>query len=65
MLFFDTFLIDQAALGHPSNPRFMLQHYELRELLSDMELIRYREGLTVYPETRQAWRATALARKRG
>ncbi len=65
MLFFDTFLIDQAAFGHPSNPRFMLQHYELRELLSDMELIRYREGLTVYSETRQAWRATALARKRG
>jgi tellurite methyltransferase len=65
MLFFDTFLIDQAALGHPSNPHFMLQHYELRELLSDMELIRYREGLTIYSDTRQVWRATALARKRG
>jgi SAM-dependent methyltransferase len=63
-LFFDTFLIDQVALGHPSNPAFTLQHYELRELLSDMDLLRYREGLTVYSDTRQAWRATALAQKR-
>lgn len=63
MLFFDTFLIHQLASGHPNNPRFMLQHYELREMLSDMELIRYREGLTVYSEEKRAWRATALARR--
>jgi tellurite methyltransferase len=63
MLLFDTFLIDQAATGHPRDPRFMLRHYELRDGLSDMELIRYREGLTVYPSGKQAWRATALARR--
>lgn len=63
MLFFDTFLLDQAAIGHPRDPRFLLRHYELREMLSDMELIRYREGLTVYSAAKRAWRATALARR--
>ena len=63
MLLFETFLIDQAATGHPRNPSYMLGHYELRALLSDMELIRYREGLTVYPSAQPAWRATALARR--
>ncbi|HXR25142.1 MAG TPA: methyltransferase domain-containing protein [Candidatus Binataceae bacterium] len=62
-LLFDTFLIDQAASGHPRDPRFLLRHYELREMLSDMELIRYREGLTVYSPEKSAWRATALARR--
>ena len=37
-LFFDTFLVDQAVTGHPRDPRFLLRHYELREMLSDMEL---------------------------
>jgi SAM-dependent methyltransferase len=64
LLFFDTFLIDQAVLGHPRDPRFLLRHYELREMLSDMELIHYREGLTLYAQDKRAWRATALARRR-
>lgn len=63
VLLFDTFLIDQPACGHPSNPRFLLGHYELRDLLADMELIRYREGIVDYCGTKQAWRATALARR--
>jgi SAM-dependent methyltransferase len=63
MLLFDTFLIDQAASGHPRDPRFLLGHYELRDLLSDMELIRYREGIVDYGGGKQAWRATALARR--
>ena len=64
-LLFDTFLIDQAATGHPRNPDFMLQHYELREMLNAMELMRYREGIVVYPEGKTAWRAAALAIRRG
>ncbi len=64
MLLFDTFLIDQAAFGHPSNPLFMLDHYELRDLLSDMDLLRYREGLAVDSDDKREWRAMALARKR-
>jgi SAM-dependent methyltransferase len=65
LLFFDTFSIDQRELGHPRDPRFLLQRYELREMLADMELLRYREGLTVYSEDKRAWRATALARRLG
>jgi tellurite methyltransferase len=60
----DTFLIDQAALGHPRNPDFLLRHYELREMLDGMELMRYREGLTIYPDGGRAWRASALAIRR-
>jgi tellurite methyltransferase len=63
MLFFDTFLINQAASGHPRDPRFLLKHYELYDLLSDMELIRYSEGIVVYPDGGRAWRAAALARR--
>ncbi len=64
MLLFDTFLIDQLAFGHPSNPLFMLDHYELRDLLSDMDLLRYREGLVVHSDSKREWRAMALACKR-
>jgi SAM-dependent methyltransferase len=64
VLLFDTFLIDQAASGHPRDPRFLLKHYELRELLGDMELLRYREGIVTYPGDKHAWRAVALARRK-
>ncbi|MBF6570465.1 MAG: methyltransferase domain-containing protein [Candidatus Binataceae bacterium] len=63
MLLFDTFLVDQAALGHPRNPAYLLQHYELRSLLDGMDLLHYREGLTCNPDGTRAWRAGALARK--
>jgi SAM-dependent methyltransferase len=63
LLLFDTFLVDQAASGHPRDPRFLLGHSELADLLSDMELIRYREGIVDYGGTKRAWRATALARR--
>jgi len=63
VLLFDTFLIDQSARGHPRDPRFLLGHYELRDLLADMELIRYREGIVDYGGGKQAWRAAALARR--
>jgi tellurite methyltransferase len=63
-LLLDTFLIDQAATGHPRNPDFMLQHYELREMLSEMDLLRYREGIVAYPDGQSAWRAAALAIRR-
>ncbi|MGH7905816.1 MAG: class I SAM-dependent methyltransferase [Candidatus Binataceae bacterium] len=62
-LLFDTFLADQAALGHPRNPDFLLQHYELRSMLEGLELLRYREGLTIYSNGTRAWRASALARR--
>ena len=66
MLLFDTFLIDEtneAVHGHLRDSRFVLDHYELRGMLSDLEMLRYREGLVVYPNGKSAWRATALARR--
>jgi tellurite methyltransferase len=64
ILLADTFLIDQAALGHPSNPRFMLEHNELRALLDGLQIEYYREGLAVCPDQTKAWRASALARRK-
>jgi len=63
MMLFETFLVDQADIGHPRNPAYLLEHYELRSMLDGFELIRYREGLTVYSNGARAWRAGALARK--
>jgi tellurite methyltransferase len=61
----ETFLVDQAEIGHPKNPDFLLQHYELRELMGGLELLRYREGLVAYPDGSKAWRASAVARRNG
>lgn len=66
MLLLDTYLIDEADAaghGHLRDGRFTLEHYELREMVSDLELVRYREGLVIYPNGKRAWRATALARR--
>jgi len=63
ILLVETFLIDQAESGHPKDPRFLLKHYELRELIGGLELLRYREGLVVYPDGSRAWRAGAVARR--
>ena len=65
-ILFDTFLndeADQASHGHLRNTRFALDHYELRALLGGLELIRYREGLVVYPNGKRMWRATALGQR--
>lgn len=66
MLLFDTFLIDEAdeaGHGHLRNHHFTLEHHELRALVANLELVRYREGLVVYPNGKRAWRASALARR--
>ena len=64
MLMVDTFLIDQLAVGHPSNPKFMFEHHELEKLLSDYEIRHLGEGLRNYPDGSIAWRASALAIKK-
>jgi len=63
ILLAETFLIDQAEIGHPRDPRFLLKHYELRDLVAGLELLRYREGLVCYPDGSRAWRAGAVARR--
>ena len=64
ILIADTFLVDQAALGHPSDPRFLLAHGELRALAGGLEIEEYREGLMTYPNGERAYRASIVARQR-
>ena len=64
VLIADTFLIGQAAIGHPRDPRFLLAHGELRALAGVLDLEEYREGLVTYPNGDHAWRASMLARRR-
>ena len=64
VLIADTFLVEQAAIGHPHDPRFLLAHGELRTLARGLEVEEYREGLVTYPNGEHAYRASMLARRR-
>jgi len=64
VLIAETFLIDQASIGHPSNPRFLLGHGELRELVAGLEIKDYREGLVNYPDGARAFRASVVAKRK-
>jgi tellurite methyltransferase len=64
ILIADTFLVDQAAIGHPRDPRFLLGHGELRALAGGLEVEEYREGLVTYPNGERAYRASIAARRR-
>lgn len=46
-IIFDTYLIDQRAIGHPRNPDYLLGHNELLELFRDFRVLYYREGKCV------------------
>ncbi len=65
ILIADTFLIDQAASGHPRNPDFMLNHGELKSLVGGLQIEEYREGRVTYPNGTQAYRASIAARRPG
>lgn len=41
---FDTYLIDQQAIGHPKNPAYLLAHNELLEHFREFRVLCYREG---------------------
>lgn len=43
-LIFETFLIDQQQIGHPSNPDYLLYHNELLDRFRDLRVLFYREG---------------------
>ena len=64
VLITDTFLVDQAAIGHPRDPRFLLAHGELRALAESLDIEEYREGPVTYPNGERAFRASILARRR-
>ncbi len=63
ILIADTFLVDQATIGHPRDPRFLLGHGELRALAGNLEIEEYREGLVTYPNGERAFRASIAARR--
>jgi SAM-dependent methyltransferase len=62
IILFETFLIDQLALGHPMNPAYLLQHGELRAAFSGYEILVYEEGF--FPSRRHpAHLARMVARR--
>ena len=62
VLLYDTFLIDQRAVGHPRNPAFLLERGELLERLSGERVLHYREG-AVRSEAETSFRAGIVAVK--
>ncbi|MGH7871904.1 MAG: class I SAM-dependent methyltransferase [Candidatus Binatia bacterium] len=59
---FETFLIDQQTLGHPSNPDYLLRHNELLNFCRDLRVLFYREG-KFRDGSDQSFRAGILAQK--
>jgi SAM-dependent methyltransferase len=44
VIVYETFTVDQAALGRPRNPAFLLEHGELPRLLAPLRVLRQRAG---------------------
>jgi SAM-dependent methyltransferase len=44
VLVYETFTTAQAVRGKPTNPDFLLRHGELRDLVSPLEILEWREG---------------------
>jgi SAM-dependent methyltransferase len=63
LILFETFLIDQQALGHPRNPAYLLQRGELRAAFAGFEILVGDEGLFGTPPD-AAYLARLLARRR-
>jgi len=63
IILFDTFLIDQQTIGHPSNPAFLLQRGELRAAFSRCEILVYHEGLCA-TTPQPAYLARMIVRRR-
>lgn len=61
-LIFETYLIDQAAVGHPKNPDYLLRHNELLECFDGYRVLFYREGKFADGGT-EAFRAAIFAQR--
>jgi hypothetical protein len=59
---FETFLIDQQTMGHPSNPDYLLRHNELLNFCRDLRVLLYREG-KLREGSAPSFRAGILAQK--
>lgn len=51
VIIYETYIIDQAQFGKPSNPDYLLRHNELLELFKDFRCLRYHEGLMAERKT--------------
>ena len=61
-IIFETYLIEQQAIGHPKNPAYLLAHNELLERFAGYRVLCYREGK--YTESgRPAFRSGLFAQK--
>ncbi|MBI4295603.1 MAG: methyltransferase domain-containing protein [Chloroflexi bacterium] len=47
---YETFIVDQAQFGKPTNPNYLLQHNELLDMFRDFRVLRYREGIMPGPK---------------
>jgi len=45
IIVYETYIIDQAKFGKPSNPDYLLKYNELLLLFSDLRCLRYHEGI--------------------
>ncbi len=63
VILFETFTLDQQAIGHPKNPDFLLKPNELLHLFSDLHILFYREG--VFEEGGKRAIASLAARRAG
>ena len=61
-IIFDTYLVDQQALGHPRNPAYLLQHNELLDLFRNFRVLSYQEGKFL-DGGKESFRAELLAQK--
>lgn len=59
---FETYLMDQAAIGHPKNPEYLLQYNELLDSFRGFRVLFYREGKFVEGNG-QAFRAAIFAQR--
>ena len=61
---FETYLIDQKAIGSPNNPAYLLGHNELLDLFRDFRVLYYREGRFL-KSGKNEFLAGLLAQKKG
>ena len=45
VIVYETYIVDQAKFGRPSNPYHLLKHNELLDMFRDFRCLRYHEGV--------------------
>ena len=45
MVMYETFILEQARIGKPTNPDYLLKHNELLNMFREFRCLRYREGI--------------------